>query len=87
MSFSNVLGSSNDPNLPTIFPSLSTKNLEKFHLIASVPINPFLFELRNLKSGSASAPLTFIFANIGNVTEKLLSQNFNINHSFSCIPN
>jgi len=54
----------------TGWPSLSIRNFEKFHLIAST-MNPDCFILRYFHSGCASSPLTLILANISNFTPYL----------------
>ena len=49
------------------FPVLSITNLVKFHLILP-PNKPLNSDLRYLKMGCASLPLTSILANMGKVT-------------------
>src|SRR5690606_1548883 len=51
----------------TTLPLRSARNLVKFHLIP-LPISPVFSRFRCLKIGSASLPLTLIFAITGKVT-------------------
>ena len=71
------------------WPSLPTRNLVKFHLMASPGIRPDFSLRSHSKSGWASSPLTSTLANIGKVTPKVRSQNdaISVSSPGSCPPN
>ncbi|KAJ0910198.1 hypothetical protein HanRHA438_Chr06g0249671 [Helianthus annuus] len=53
----------------TTFPSRSTRNFVKFHLILS-PRNPPLLDFKNLYKGSASFPFTLTYITLVNTTQR-----------------
>lgn len=65
--FSSFSGSVVDAYLSITFPSESTRNFVKFHLI-DFPKIPAVSSLRYLNRGSVFSPLTSILSNTGNVT-------------------
>ena len=73
MSFLRLSGVDVDAYRPTTFPSLSTRNLLKFHLMSLVS-SPPCFCFMNWNSGSAEAPLTSTLAIITPLKPCLLAK-------------